>query len=149
MTVIYLDSSVIVKRYILERGTDIISNIYYKALNGEITLAFSAWNIGEVLGALNRYYRRGWLEEQDYMKALCQFIGETLRLLKLKLLRIVPVKTRLLIEAWHLIKKYHIYEADALQVVSAKHAEAHKLYTADKQVHETSIKEGVNSEYIG
>ena len=146
---VYLDSSAIVKRYILEPGTEVISNVYYKALNGEVTLSFSAWNIGEVLGTFDRYYRREWLEKQDYMRATRQFIGETLRLLKIKLLRIIPVKTRLLIEAWRLIKKHHIYEADALQIVSAKHVEAHKLYTADRQVHEVSVKEGVNSEYIG
>ncbi len=82
---VYLDSSAIVKRYILELGTEVISNVYYKALNGEVTLSFSAWNIGEALGTFDRYYRRGWLEKQDYMKATRQFIGETLRLLKIKL----------------------------------------------------------------
>jgi len=54
------------------------------------------------------------------------------RLLKLKLLRIVPVKTRLLMRTWPLIEKYHIYEADALQIVSAKHVKAKELYTGER-----------------
>jgi len=48
-------------------------------------------------------------------------MGETIRLLRLRILRMVPVKTRLLIQTWHIIEKYHVYEADALQIVSAKH----------------------------
>ena len=50
MTIVYLDSSAIVKRYILESGSEVVSNVYCKALNGELTLSFSTWNIGEVLG---------------------------------------------------------------------------------------------------
>ena len=146
---VYLDSSAIVKRYVLEPGSEIVSGVYDKALSGGLALTFSVWNIGEVLGVLDKYYRRGWLDKQDYTKARYQFIGETIRLLKLRLLKIIPIKTRLLIRAWPLIEKYHIYIADALQVISAKHVGAQKLYTGDKQVHEIAVKEGINSIYLG
>ncbi len=149
MIIVYLDSSAIVKRYILESGSEVVSEIYRKALNGELTLSFSTWNIGEVFGVFNKYYRIGWLSKEDYEKARYQFIGETIRLLRLRILRIVPVKTRLLIKTWHIIEKYHVYEADALQIVSAKYIGAHKLYTGDKQVHEVAVKEGINSIYLG
>ncbi|RLG85489.1 MAG: hypothetical protein DRO15_07445 [Thermoprotei archaeon] len=75
-------------------------------------------------------------------------MGETIRLLRLRILRMVPVKTRLLIQTWHIIEKYHVYEADALQIVSAKHIGAHKLYTGNKQVYEIALKEGINSIYL-
>lgn len=45
------------------------------------------------------------------------------------------------------MKKYHVHEADALQIVSAKHIEAQRLYTGDKQVHEIAVKEGIDSTY--
>lgn len=148
MTIVYLDSSAVVKRYVLEPGSDVISKVYCKALDGELILSFSVWNIGEVLGALDKYYKRGWLSMQDYEKARYQFIGETIRLSKLKLLKIIPVKTRLLIQTWPIIEKYHVYEADALQIVSAKRVDAKKLYTGDKQVHEIATKEGISSIYL-
>lgn len=148
MTIVYLDSSAIVKRYILEPGSDVISEVYHKALNGELILSFSVWNIGEVLGVFDKYYRRGWLSMQDYEKARYQFVGETIRLLKLKLLKIIPSRTRLLIQTWPIIEKYHVYEADALQIISAKYIGAKKLYTGDKQVHEIAVKEGINSIYL-
>ncbi len=148
MSVVYLDSSAIVKRYVLEPGSDLVAKVYHKVLNGEVILSFSAWNIGEVLGVLDRYYRRGWLSVEDYEEARYQFIGETVRLLRLKLLKIIPVKTRLLIQTWPIIEKYHIYEADALQIVSAKRINAQKLYTGDRQVHEIATREGINSIYL-
>jgi len=144
LTIVYLDSSAIVKRYILEPGSEIVSEVYYKALSGDLTISFSAWNIGEVLGVLDKYHRRGWLGREDYEKARYQFIGETVRLLK-----IIPVKTKLLIQTWSLIEKHHIYEADALQIVSAKYVKASKLYTGDKQVQEVAAKEGISSAYVG
>jgi len=137
-----------VKRYVLEPGSDVVSKVYYEALNGEVILSFSAWNVGEVLGVLDKYYRRGWLSVEDYEKAKYQFIGETVRLLRLKLLKIIPVKTRLLIQTWPIIEKYHVYEADALQIVSAKRIDVKKLYTGDKQVHEIATREGINSIYL-
>ncbi len=41
----------------------------------------------------------------------------------LRLLKIVPVKTGLLIQAWPIIEKYHVYEA--------------------------ALREGINSTYLG
>ncbi len=100
------------------------------------------------MGVFDKYYIRGWLSREDYEKARYQFIGETIRLLRLRILRIIPVKTRLLIQTWRIIEKYHVYEADALQIVSAKHVGAQELYTGDKQVHEIAVKEGINSTYL-
>jgi predicted nucleic acid-binding protein len=79
---IYLDSSAILKRYVLENGTDKIKETYLQALNGDATLHFSVWNIGEVLGALDTYHRRKLLEKEDYQAARESFIAETVRLIK-------------------------------------------------------------------
>lgn len=62
------------------------------------------------------------------------------RITKLGIALIVPVKTRLLIEAFVLIKHHHIYEADALQLATAKHINAEKLVTE---------KVGLQSIYLG
>jgi predicted nucleic acid-binding protein len=149
LTLVYLDSSAIVKRYVLEPGSNVVSSVYSKALNGDLVLSFSVWNIGEVLGVFDKYYRRGWLSREDYVKARYQFIYETIRLLKLKLLKVVSVKTKLIIQALPVIEKYHVYEADALQIVSARYVGAEKLYTGDKRVYEVAAKEGINSVYLG
>ncbi|MGC8696404.1 MAG: type II toxin-antitoxin system VapC family toxin [Conexivisphaera sp.] len=143
LTVVYMDSSVVVKRYVLESGSDVVSEIYGDALDGELSLSFSLWNVGEVLGVLDKYYRRGQLTEQDYGSARLQFMGEVLRLLRLRVLKIVPIRVRVLVQTWSLVEKYHIHEADALQVASAKAVNATKLCTADEELYEVAVREGM------
>jgi predicted nucleic acid-binding protein len=142
---VYLDSSAIVKRYVEEAGSEEVCKLYDLALAGELTLSFSAWNIGEVLGVLDKYRRRGWLEDGDYVAARAMFIGETVRLLRLRLLLLVPVHVRLLARAWRLVEKHHIYQADALQVVSASYVGASEMYTGDEDLHRVATAEGVRS----
>ncbi|WP_288005085.1 type II toxin-antitoxin system VapC family toxin [Thermofilum sp.] len=143
--IVYLDSSTIVKRYIEEAGSEVARDVYNSALAGNLTLSFSAWNIGEVLGVLDRYRRRAWLDDESYVAARMMFIGETIRLLKLGALILVPIRVRLLAEAWRLLEKYHIYQADALQVVSAKYVKANKMYTGDRSLHNVALAEGLQS----
>lgn len=146
---VYLDSSAIVKRYVLEEGTDIVKEAYAKALQGETKLAFSVWNIGEALGVLDIYQRRKWLKEKDYKTARESLITETLRLIKIGLIKTIPVRTKLLTSSWSLIEKHHIYQADALQLVSAKYINADKLLSGDKKLVEISKAEGVKATYLG
>ncbi|MGD0496760.1 MAG: type II toxin-antitoxin system VapC family toxin [Candidatus Bathyarchaeia archaeon] len=146
---VYLDSSAIVKRYVLEEGSDEVRETYLRAFNGVATLHFSVWNVGEVLGALDTYYRRNWLESEDYRAARESFIAETVRLLKLGVAKVVPVRSRLLAECWLLVEKHHIYAADALQVVSAKHLGVDQLLSGDQRLVDTSNKEEVKAAYLG
>ncbi|MDI9644609.1 MAG: type II toxin-antitoxin system VapC family toxin [Candidatus Verstraetearchaeota archaeon] len=141
----YMDSSAIVKRYIEETGSQAVEEAYSKTLSGELKLSFSAWNIGEVLGVFDKYSRRGWLNVQEREMARRQFMGETVRLLRLDVLKVVPVKTRLLAQAWPILERYQIYQADALQLVSACQIKAEEFYTADERLHEIATKVGLQS----
>ena len=131
---VYLDSSAIVKRYVREEGTETVSEIYEKAFDGDVVLSFSMWNIGEVLVALDKYYRRGVLSREDFALVLAGFRRETKRLLKLGLLKVVPVRSRLLVSTWKLVLRHGIYVADALQIVSARYAKADLMVTGDKRL---------------
>jgi predicted nucleic acid-binding protein len=146
---VYLDSSAIVKRYVLEDGTDVVQEAYTKALQGETKLSFSVWNIGEALGVLDTYQRRKWLKKENHKTARESFIAETLRLIKLGLVKTIPVRTKLLTESWSLIEKQHIYQADALQIISAKYINTDQLLSGDKKLVDNAKKEGINATYLG
>jgi predicted nucleic acid-binding protein len=146
---VYLDSSAIVKRYVLEDGTDVVQEAYTKALQGETKLSFSVWNIGEALGVLDTYQRRKWLKKENHKTARESFIAETLRLIKLGLVKTIPVRTKLLTESWSLIEKHHIYQADALQITSAKYINTDQLLSGDKKLVDNAKKEGINATYLG
>jgi predicted nucleic acid-binding protein len=46
---VYLDSSGIVKRYVSEKGSDLIDGVYRRSESGELRLVYSLWNIGELI----------------------------------------------------------------------------------------------------
>lgn len=147
--VIYLDTSAIVKRYVYERGSEVVVGFYNKALSGVLKLAFSIWNIGEVLGVLDRYARRGALDLELWKTARRNFLGETRRLAVFNVLKLVEISPGLLKESWGLVEKHHIYQADALQIVSAKYIRAGEFITADKPLCGVAKNEGLNVVCIG
>jgi len=143
--VVYLDTSAVVKRYVLESGTDVVKALYLSAWNGEVKLSFSLWNIGEMLGVLGKYRQRGSLGDSEYRAARGMFLSETIRMLRLGLLKIVPLKLDIITESWRIVEKYSIYEADAIQITSAKYVKASEFYTADKELCDIAVKEGVKA----
>jgi len=141
----YLDSSSVVKRYVEEPGSNIVREIYLKAYSGELIIAFSSWNIGEVLGAFDKAYSRGILDHENFSISKNRFLLETRRLARLGVLRLIPVRFKLLAECWALLEKYHVYQADALQIASAKAVNAVKFFTGDKGVCKIAEAEGLNT----
>ncbi|MEM3527018.1 MAG: type II toxin-antitoxin system VapC family toxin, partial [Candidatus Bathyarchaeia archaeon] len=133
-SITYLDSSSIVKRYVEEPGTRIVRDVYLKAYSGELTVAFSSWNIGEVIGAFDKSNVRGVLSHESHLNAKNRFLLETRRLTRLGVLWLIPVRLKLLTKSWDLIERHHIYQADALQIVSAKTVNATQFFTSDKRV---------------
>ncbi len=147
--VVYLDSSAIVKRYVREPGSETLRRLYLEASAGGLVLSFSVWNIGEVLGVLDRARNTGRLGDEEYLLARRRFLLETRRLLRQGRLVIVPIRVRILEESWRLVEKHHIYQADALQVASAKHVSATEFLVADKRLHKVALSEGLSSVLLG
>lgn len=63
---IYLDSSVVLKRYVEEPGGNYVRQVYKQVYNGLVKIVFSVWNIGEVLGVLDRSRVRELITAEDY-----------------------------------------------------------------------------------
>jgi len=72
-----------VKRYVEERGSEVVDTAYAKAETGELRLAFSIWNIGEVLGVLDRYSSKGLLSAETMKTAPLDFISESTKMVRL------------------------------------------------------------------
>ena len=147
--VVYLDSSAIVKRYVREPGSDVIRRTYLRAYSGDVVLSCSAWNVGEVLGALDRARRLGRLSEKAYSTARRRFLLEVRRMSRLGAMLVVPVRVRILARAWRLVEEHHIYVADALQVATAEYVRASQFMTGDGRLHDVAAKEGLNSVLLG
>jgi len=145
---LYLDSSVILKRYITEPGTQIADIIFEEAEAGELTLTFSLWNIGEALGVLDERRRRRWLTEEEFKESITFFADEITKLMRLRTLEIIPIYASILTEAWNIIINHHIYEADAIQITTCINAQSDILISGDEKLIETGRKLGIKAFHI-
>lgn len=140
---VYLDSSAIAKRYVAEEGTESVDLLYRRAESREIQLAFSLWNVGEVLRALARAEEVGWISEAQVSTAGWSFVQETLKVHALGALRTVPVRGDLLAEAVPLLFRYRVSQPDALQVTTCKDVRADALISADRRLLQVARAEGL------
>jgi len=136
----YLDTSAIVKRYVAEIGSETVDAIYGKAEVGQLTIAFSLWNIGELLGVLDENRRRKWLTEKEFRNAIAYFSDETAKLVRLKTVEIIPVTTKIVTEAWNILLNYRLYQSDALQMASCVDKNGDVLLSADQRLVEACRK---------
>jgi len=141
---IYLDSSMIVKRYIQEEGTRFADFLFDRASQGYLTLAFNLLNIGEVLGVFDQYLKRTWVDQETFNKMMAKFVDETLRLLRINQLVIIPTLSSLQMDAWTLVLENTLYIVDAIQISSNRRLEANYFCSGDKYV--TDIASGLNIE---
>lgn len=140
---IYLDSSAIVKRYVQEKGSDAANLVYSKCDAKDLSIYFSFWNIGEALGAFDQYRQRRWITQKQHDEAVGAFSGECLRLLMLDALITVPVNSSILSNTWEMIEKHHIYQADAIQVVSFKESGADLFLSSDELLLDVANRENI------
>ena len=140
---IYLDSSAILKRYVREKGSDSANLIYSKCDARELSIYFSFWNIGEVLGVLDQYRQRHWITHEQHDEAVKIFSGECLRLSMIDALTTIPLNSSVLADAWEIIQKYHVYEADAIQIVSFRGSEADYFLSADRSLMDVARMEKI------
>ncbi|MFX0211837.1 MAG: type II toxin-antitoxin system VapC family toxin [Candidatus Hodarchaeota archaeon] len=129
---IYLDSSMIAKRYIQEEGTSFTDFLFDQASQGYLILAFNLVNIGEVLGVFYQYLKRNWIDHETFDKMMMKFIDETLRLLRINQLIILPTLSSLQMDAWTYVLKNRLYIVDAIQVSSGKKLEVNYFCSGDK-----------------
>ena len=141
----YLDTSIILKRYITEEGTDAADKIFEMAETGEAIINFSLWNIGETLGVLDEKRRKGWLTESEFERTRNLFADELVKLLRLKTLEIMPVQTAILTNTWTTIMNQHVYEADALQIITCAYTHCDALLTNDEKLAQTGRKAGLKT----
>ncbi len=144
-TTVYLDSSAVVKRYLVEEGTDAVDGIYRRAEAGELRIAFSLWNLGEVLRAVGKGVRRGLLSESGAQTIAWAFLRETLKLRGLGALRIIAVRGDLLARTIPLIFRHGIGQPDGLQITSSAEVQASALVSADESLVRVARLEGARA----
>lgn len=141
----YLDSSAIAKRYLAEAGTEAVDALYHQAEAREVVLAFSLWNLGEVLGAIFRAEKAEAIAEDEADTAAQSLVQEARKLHSLGALRLVPVRGDLLGACVILRYRHGLSQPDALQVASCRDVGAAAFVTSDRRLLEAARAEGLNA----
>jgi predicted nucleic acid-binding protein len=142
---VYLDTSSLLKRYIEEKGSEVIDKVYKESETGDIKTVFSVWNVGEALGVLDRYRRRNLLSDDELDTTVKSLISESLKMSRLDSLEILPITSTSLVESWLLVLKHQIYAADALQISSSKESGCSLFLGADSKLVQAAILEKLNA----
>ncbi len=141
----YLDTSALIKRYVQEPGTTAVDTIFDKASIGALAIATSVWNIGEAIGVFDYRRRRKLLTEHEFHVALQTLNTEVVGLMRTGALQVYPVRTSLLTEAWSLVLSQHLYQADALQIVTCNASQSKVLITSDELLRRSSEDLGLKA----
>lgn len=141
----YLDTSALVKRYIQEPGTVAVDVIFDRASNASLSIATSAWNIGEAFGVFDYRRVRKLLTEHEFHVAVQSLASEFARLMESGALQVYPVRASLLMEAWPLVLSQHLYQADALQIVTCNNSQSKVLITSDGPLRRASEEIGLRA----
>jgi predicted nucleic acid-binding protein len=135
---------------VAEPGTPSVDHVYNRAREKrQVGIVFSSWNIGELLGTLDRRHEQNRLSDAEFSSAIQNFSDETLEMVQQGSIRIMPVTGKLLTASWQIIAREHIYQADALQIASCKDEACDFLLSADHQLLAAAKKqkvEGVDPE---
>ena len=135
---VYLDTSAIVKRYIEEKGSELVDDLYGRAEVGALRISFSMWNVGELIGALDQHLSRKVISEMQFRTSTRDFVAETIKLFRLGYLNIRSPTAKIFADAWYLVFSSHIYEADAIQIATAKSLECDLFLSADAELIEVA-----------
>jgi predicted nucleic acid-binding protein len=131
---VYLDTSAIVKRYIEEQGSELLDDLYNRAEMGALRLSFSIWNVGELIGALDQHLTRKAISEKQFRTSVKDFVAESMKLSKLGHLDMRSPTAEIFADTWRLIFSSHIYEADAIQIATAKSLKCDLFLSADAEL---------------
>jgi len=140
---LFLDANAVLKRYIAEPGSDAVTRVFMAADAGRATLQYSLWTLGECLGVFDRLERQGRFPRGGMVRGQRALFGETARLARLGVLSVAPLRAGLVRRAWDLLLRYHLYQADALQIASAVDTRSDLVLTSHAHVARGAAGEGL------
>lgn len=137
-----LDTCFLGKRYLEESGTNESNDLMRKAEMGDLSIVFSAWNIGEVGVVFDKYDGKNIINGRESM---VNFLSDIQRLAKQGSLEIFPVDEEIITDSIKYVFEQHIYIADAVQIATYFRSGAKTFWTSDKLLAETAKRMNIKT----
>jgi len=136
---LFIDSSALAKRYVLEQGSEVVEELLKKASQ----LALCTILVPEIISGLNRRRREKILSKSDYRKIKKQLLEDVHDAI------VLQVTPAVISRSVRLLETNVLRAMDSLHVACALEWQADLFVTADKRQSKAAKNAGLATEYIG
>ncbi len=139
---VYLDTSILVKRYVNEENSTIADTYFHQAHRGETVICLSEINLGEAAVVFDKYSRKTGIDARSRLQAMLSELG---LLERFSTVEIYPVSSKIIRKAVKTVLEQHIYIVDAIQLETCIEAEGTVFCSADRELNATARKLGIET----
>ncbi|MCL4349973.1 MAG: type II toxin-antitoxin system VapC family toxin [Candidatus Thermoplasmatota archaeon] len=139
---VYLDTSILIKRYVKEENSDIADTYFHKAHQGETVICISEINLGEAAVVFDKYSRKMGIDAGSRLQTMLSELG---LLERSSTVEIFPVSSQIIRKAVKTVLEQHIYIVDAIQLETCIEAGRAVFCSADKELNSTARKLGIET----
>lgn len=139
---VYLDTSILIKRYVKEENSSIADTYFHQAHRGETVICLSEINLGEAAVVFEKYSRKMGIDARSRLQSMLSEFGV---LERSSAVEIYPVSSQIIRKAVKTVLEQHIYILDAIQLETCIEAGRAVFCSADKELNATAKKLGMET----
>ncbi len=138
----YLDTSILIKRYVKEEDSSIADIFFHKAHRGETVICLSEINLGEAAVVFDKYSRKMGIDSKNRMQTM---MSELVLLERSSSVEIYPITSLIIRKAIKIVLEQHIYIVDAIQLESCIENGSDIFCSADRELNAVAKKIGIET----
>ncbi len=139
---VYLDTSILIKRYVKEENSDIADAYFHKAHQGETVICMSEINLGEAAVVFDKYSRKMGIDARSRLQTMLSELG---LLKRSSSVEIFPVSSQVVRRAVKTVIEQHIFIVDAIQLETCIETGRAVFCSADQELNATARKLGIET----
>lgn len=139
---VYLDTSILVKRYVKEENSDIADSYFHLVQQGDAVICLSEINLGEVAVVFDKYSRKTGIDARARLQTM---LSELIGLERSSSVEIHPVSSRIIQNAIKIVLEHHIYIVDAIHLETCIDTGSTVFCSADRELNATARKLGIET----
>ena len=139
---VYLDTSILIKRYVKEENSTLADSYFHQARRGETVICLSEINLGEAAVVFDKYSRKTGIDARNRLQAMLSELGSLERSSSVE---IYPVSSQIIRKAVEAVLEQHIYIVDAIQLETCIEARTTVFCSADRGLNAAARKLGIET----
>lgn len=137
---VYLDTSILVKRYVMENDSETVDEVFRLAQRGKSVICFSEINLGEAAVVFDKYSRKVGIDPTERFRTM---LRELTSLERSSSVEIYQVSGQIIRKSIKTVLKNHLYIVDAIQLETCLEAKGTVFLSADKELKASAEKLGL------